>query len=111
MWLVTNHTVTEGGSGGCGGGGEDLFGMPDEVDVVLLRGRAACVSTAGGGPRPQSADAALDKRELQKRAISLQDFPLEPGSARKPVSLIPPPGQSSLASSPDGGKRRVSRGD
>lgn len=69
---------------------EDLFGVWDEVVVVLLRGRrAACVSTAGGRPRPQSADAALDKRELQKRAISLQDFPLEPGSARRPVSLIP----------------------
>lgn len=106
---MTNHAVGEGGGRGCGA--EDLFGMPDEVDVVLLRGRAACVSTAGVRPRPQSADAVLDKRELQKRAISLQDFPLEPGSARKPVSLIPPPGQSSLASSPDGGKRRVSRGD
>lgn len=46
---------------------KDLFGMPDEVDVVLVRGRAACVSTAGRRPRPQSADAALDKRELQKK--------------------------------------------
>lgn len=57
-----------------------MFGMPAELDVVLLRGRAAYVNTAGRWPTIQSEDAGLTSM-ICKKAISLQDFPLKPGSA------------------------------
>ncbi|KAI9544603.1 hypothetical protein NQZ68_001476 [Dissostichus eleginoides] len=54
--------------------------MPDELDAVLLGGRAAYVSTEGCCPIPQSKDAG-QTRGNRKKAISLQDFPLQPGRA------------------------------
>lgn len=60
-----------------------MFRMPDELDVVLLRGRAVYVSTAGRCPTPLSKDAGQTSM-ICKKAFSLQDFPLEPGSALSP---------------------------
>lgn len=68
-----------------------MFWTPDELDVVLLRGRAAYVSTAGCWPTPQSEDAGLTSM-ICKKAISLQDFPLEPGSAESNSATRPVPG-------------------
>lgn len=60
-----------------------MFWMLDEIDVVLLRGRAAYVSNAGRRPIPQSKDAGQTSVNC-KKAFSLQDFLLEPGSAPGP---------------------------
>lgn len=54
--------------------------MPDEPDAVVLRGRAADVSTAGRRPTPQSQDAGRASVN-SKKAFFLQDSLLEPGSS------------------------------
>lgn len=72
-----------------------MFWMPDELDVVLLRGRAAYVSIAGCRPIPQSKDAGQTSVN-RKKAFSLQDFlsslavlrARESNSATRPVPGI-----------------------
>lgn len=47
-----------------------MFWVPDELDVVLLRCRAAYVSTIGCCPIPQSKDAGQTSVN-SKKALSL----------------------------------------
>jgi len=57
--------------------------MPGELEVVLLRGRPAYVSTTGSRPIPQSKDAGQTSVNC-KKAFFMQDFLLKPGSSPSP---------------------------
>lgn len=83
--------------------------MPDELDVVLLRGRAAYVSTTGPCPTPQSEDVGQTCMNC-KKGLFPPGFSSRAWQSSQPASLILPPGQS-LASSPDGSEQRGELGD
>lgn len=83
--------------------------MPDELDVVLLRGRAAYVSTCRPLANGTERGRRTDKHDLQK-GLFPPGFSSLAWQRSEPVSLILPLGQS-LASSPDGGEQGGEQGD
>lgn len=86
-----------------------MFWTPDELDVVLLRGRAAYVSTHRLLSNTAEQGRRTDKRELHK-GLFPPGFSSPAWQCSEPMSLILPPSQS-LASSPDGGEQGGERGD